>query len=316
MNTRQLQHFLAVMDLGSLSAAAEAVHLSQPALSRSLRALEDALRVPLFDRKDRRLRPTPYALAYLERARRIVFDEKEGARSLALMRAGEMGSLSFGMGSLIAASLLAPMLLALLRRAPGLRLSTLVQSTDVLFAALRKEQLDFFVGDVRIVQGDPDFVAEPLYACTCGWFARSGHPLAGRAGLGISDVLAYPLIGAGYADPAVARRVAQLYGLHQPLSQQFTVSTNDLATVHSLIAASDAIAPATDLAAVSMLRTKTAVALDVAPLLDLELTLGIVYQAGRTLVPAAQQAFEQVRGYFGAVQEEIAWLRGGAGAPP
>ena len=79
------------MDLGSLSAAAEAVHLSQPALSRSLRALEDELRVPLFDRQDRRLRPTPYAQDYVERARRIVFDEKEGARSLALMRAGELG---------------------------------------------------------------------------------------------------------------------------------------------------------------------------------------------------------------------------------
>ena len=50
MNTRQLRHFLAVMDLGTLSAAAEAVHLSQPALSRSLRALEDELRAPLFDR--------------------------------------------------------------------------------------------------------------------------------------------------------------------------------------------------------------------------------------------------------------------------
>ena len=46
MNIRQLRHFLAVIDLGSLSAAAEAVHLSQPALSRSLRALENLLRVP------------------------------------------------------------------------------------------------------------------------------------------------------------------------------------------------------------------------------------------------------------------------------
>ena len=101
MNTRQLRHFLAVLDLGSLSAAAEVVHLSLPALSRSLRSLEDELRVPLFDRQDRRLRPTPYALLYAERARRIVFDEKEGARSLALMHAGELGSLHFGMGSSI-----------------------------------------------------------------------------------------------------------------------------------------------------------------------------------------------------------------------
>ena len=108
VNTRQLKHFLAVMDLGSLSAAAEAVHLSQPALSRSLRALEDELRVPLFDRQDRRLRPTPYAKDYVERARRIVFDEKEGARSLTLMRAGKLGPIPFGMGSSLALNLSDP----------------------------------------------------------------------------------------------------------------------------------------------------------------------------------------------------------------
>jgi DNA-binding transcriptional LysR family regulator len=64
MNTRQLRHFLALLDTGSLAAAAESVHLSQPALSRSIRALEDMLGVPLFDRNDRRLRPTTYAIAY------------------------------------------------------------------------------------------------------------------------------------------------------------------------------------------------------------------------------------------------------------
>ena len=72
MNTRQLRHLLAVVEHGSVSAAADHVNLSQPALSRSLRALEDELRAPLFDRHERRLVPTPFAQAYLARARRIV----------------------------------------------------------------------------------------------------------------------------------------------------------------------------------------------------------------------------------------------------
>ena len=181
MNTRQLRHFLAVLDLGSLSAAAEVVHLSLPALSRSLRSLEDELRVPLFDRQDRRLRPTPYALLYAERARRIVFDEKEGARSLALMHAGELGSLHFGMGSSIARTLMAPMLLQLLSEVPGLRLSTVVNSTDALLAALRREELDFFIGDIRSVALDSEMRTEPVYRCNFGWFARRGHPLDGHA---------------------------------------------------------------------------------------------------------------------------------------
>jgi len=306
MNTRQLRHFLAVMDLGSLSAAAKNVHLSLPALSRSLQALEDELRVPLFDRQDRRLRPTPYALEYAKRARRIVFDEKEGARALALMRAGEFGSISFGMGSSIALNLLAPMLLKLLAEAPGLHVKTLVQSTDVLTAALHQEELDFFIGDVRVAAYDRNLVAEPLYPCEFGWFARKGHPLSARRRVSVDQLAAYPLILSGYVDQTVVRRMADLYGFTLPLQDHFAASTNDVATVHQLIAGSDAIAPSTDMAVISAVRAGTMERLDVAPSLDLELTLGIVELAGRTRVPAAERAFALVRSYFASVAHEVA----------
>jgi len=309
MNTRQLNHFLAVMDLRSLRAAAEVVHLSQPALSRSLRALEDSLGVPLFDRNDRRLRPTPYALAYRDRARRIVFDEKEGARALSLMQAGELGSLAFGMGSSIAQSLLPHMMLALLAEAPGLRLNAMVQSTDVLFDALGRGQLDFFIGDVRIAQHDPDMQVEPLYRCSFGWFARTGHPLASRGQVTIKDLSAYPIITGGYVDEAVERRLAQLYDLRRPLAQHYAVTTGDVATMLALLSASDAIAPWTDIALITLLQAGSAVPLNVVPALDLELTLGIISRAGRTLAPAAARAFALIRAHFSKVKAEIAAQR-------
>jgi DNA-binding transcriptional LysR family regulator len=306
MNTRQLRHFLAIMDLGSLSAAAQSVHLSVPALSRSLRALEDELRVPLFDRQDRRLRPTPYAQDYVPRARRIVFDEKEGARSLTLMRAGEHGPLSFGMGSSVAMNLLGPMVLQLLADAPGLYLKTLVQSTDVLAAALHREELDFFIGDVRVAAHDHDLIAEPLHSCTFGWFARQGHPLAGSPRVTVDQLAQYPLILSGYVDEAVMLRMADLYGFGLPLQEHFSASTNDVATVHTLITASDAIAPSTDVAMVSAVRAATVGRLDVTPGLDLELTLGIVERAGRTRVPAAERAYDLVRSFFASMAQEVA----------
>ena len=316
MNTRQLRHFLAVMDLGSIAAAAEQVHLSQPALSRSLRALEDELRVPLFDRHDRRLRPTPYALAYAERARRMVFDEREGARALALMRSGEVGSLSFGMGSSIASTLLGPMVLQLLSAAPGLRLNTLVQSTDVLLAELQREKLDFFIGDVRAAEGHIRLHAQPLYPCNFGWFARAGHPLAGRPGLGIADLQRYPLVMSGYADESLLRRMAALYGLSLPVQDHFSASTNDVGTVLTLLGASDAIAPSTDVAVISALREGTLVRLDVRPALDLKLTLGIVQHEARTRIPAAELAFKVVRDHFDAVRREAASVLGLRGGRP
>ncbi|MFM9924921.1 LysR family transcriptional regulator [Variovorax sp. H27-G14] len=310
MNTRQLKHFLAVMDLGTLSAAAEHVHLSLPAISRSLSALENALGVPLFDRQGRRLRPTAYADAYVERARRIVFDEKEGARSLSLMRAGELGALSFGMGSSIARSLLGPMMLQLVAESPGLRLSAMVQSSDVLFDALVKERLDFFVGDVRMAAREPDLVAEAAYVSTFGWFARAGHPLAGRKRIGMPELSAYPMVMAGYADQSVMRRIAETYGLSMPLEDHFAMNTDDVGTIHTLVTSSDAIAPSTDIAVISALSAGTMVALDVEPRLDLDMTLGIVRRAGRTLLPAAERAFDIVRAYFADAAQQIAQQRG------
>jgi hypothetical protein len=69
---------------------------------------------------------------------------------------------------------------------------------------------------------------------------------------------------------------------------------------------SDAIAPSTDIAMVSAVRGGTVGRLDVAPVLDLELTLGIVERSGRTRVPAAERAFELVRSYFVSVAQEVA----------
>ncbi|MBR0800065.1 LysR family transcriptional regulator [Bradyrhizobium jicamae] len=306
MNTRQLRHFLAVLDRGSLSAAARVVHLSLPALSRSLRSLEDELRVPLFDRQDRRLRPTPYALMYAERARRIVFDEREGARSLALMRDGESGSLHFGMGSSIARMLMAPMLLQLLSDAPRLRLSTVVQSTDALLAALRREELDFFIGDIRAVAHDSQMQVQPVYRCSFGWYARRGHPLDGRENITIDALRTYPLIGSGYADEGLLEQMAALYGLSRPLQDHFSVNTNDASTLLTLLLSSNAIAPATDVSVFTDLRDGTLVCLDVNPPLSLQLTLGIVERAGRTRVPAAERAFEIVRAHFASVEQAVA----------
>lgn len=311
MNTRQLRHFLAVMELGSLSAAAEQVHLSLPALSRSLRALEDSLGVPLFDREGRGLAPTPYARLYAERARRIVFDEKEAARELRLMRAGELGPLAFGMGSSLAHAMLAPMVLQLLAAAPHLRLRTMVQSSDVLFAALAREEIDFFVGDVRMASHDDDMAVESMHRCSFGWFVRTGHPLAARRRVRIADLLAYPCVLPGFAEEGMLRHLARLYGLSLPLEDHFALNSNDMATVHALLAASDAVLPSTSISAVLEVAAGRLLPLDVDPPLDLELSLGVVRRARRTLPPAAEHAFAIVRRYFEDAEGAIASLMRG-----
>ncbi|HEY2605984.1 LysR family transcriptional regulator [Paraburkholderia sp. RL18-103-BIB-C] len=295
MNNRQLHHFLALLNEGSLSAAAMRVHLSQPALSRSIRALEDSLGVPLFDRTERRLRPTVYAHSFAERARRIVFEEKEGMRALELMRTGDAGTLSFGMGSSLVSSLLKPMMLQLLEGAPRLKQRSVIDSSDRLMQLLLEEKLDFFVGDIRVAATQPDVAVEPVYRLRFGWYARTGHPLSKRTAVTIGQAMQFPLIAAGYLEESLARRFMELYDLAGAFADHFAVVVNDLPTVEDLVSSTDAIVPSTDHAMLAGIRTGRIESIDLAPRLDMELTIGIVRLKGRTLIPAAERAFAIVR---------------------
>ena len=83
MNARKLEVFRAVMRNGSLTAAAQALNVSQPAVSKTLRHFEDQIGYPLFDRIGGRLRATPEAHLLYEDADRV-FREIEAVRDLAL----------------------------------------------------------------------------------------------------------------------------------------------------------------------------------------------------------------------------------------
>ena len=72
MSLTQLRYFVAVAEEGSVSAAAARCHVSQPPMSRQLRALEDELQVQLFERLPRGMRLSPQGETVLERARRIL----------------------------------------------------------------------------------------------------------------------------------------------------------------------------------------------------------------------------------------------------
>ncbi|RQH04393.1 LysR family transcriptional regulator [Paraburkholderia dinghuensis] len=301
MNTRQLHHFLALLNAGTLSAAAASVHLSQPALSRSVRALEDSLGVLLFDRTDRRLQPTPYAYTFAERARRIVFEEKEGLRSIELMRAGGAGTLTFGMGSSLAGTLLKPMLLQLLTSSPQVKLRSVIETSDQMMRLLLEEQLDFFVGDIRVAACHPDVEVESVYRCRFGWYARKGHPLSKLPAVTMSELKQFPLIATGYLEESLARRFMEIYGLTAPFAAHFAVIVTDLPTVYDLVSSSDAVVTSTDFAMLEALRSKETKLLNVTPQPDMELTLGIVRLKGRTLVPAVEQAFAIVRERLGAI---------------
>lgn len=102
LKLQQLAHALALSRLGNFHRAAKALHLSQPALSRSIRSLEHSLGVSLFDRHGAQIKPTVYGEALLRRAERMLEQSDELERDIQLLEGLKAGGLAVGMGGFAA----------------------------------------------------------------------------------------------------------------------------------------------------------------------------------------------------------------------
>jgi DNA-binding transcriptional LysR family regulator len=187
MELRHLRYFVAVADHLSFGRAARALHLSQPPLSRQIRALEDELGTALFARTKRSVALTPAGAALLPDARRLLREAdalRVGARKHAL---GEVGTLALGFIGMAAYNVLPDLLPAFHRAHPGVRLALREATSDVLLAALRQGEID--AGVVLPPVSEPGFEYLPLFRDTLVAALPAGRrrapgaiPLASLAG--------------------------------------------------------------------------------------------------------------------------------------
>src|SRR5437868_5936418 len=147
MDLRRLSHVVALADTLHFARAAEAVHLSQPAFSRSIQAIESDLGIRLFDRDVGDVRPTPAGEFVIERARRLLFDARCLERDVDLFRDSQLGDTAFGAGPFPAATLMPRALSELRRLHPKVALRVEASNWTQLLERLRAEDIEFFVAD-------------------------------------------------------------------------------------------------------------------------------------------------------------------------
>ena len=94
MNYRRLEYFLAVVDGGTVTAAAEELRIAQPALSRQLRTLEREIKLPLFETHGNRLVLTRAGHAFVPMARRLMQETRAAEEAVTALRTGEVPSLT------------------------------------------------------------------------------------------------------------------------------------------------------------------------------------------------------------------------------
>jgi DNA-binding transcriptional LysR family regulator len=162
LKLRQLALLQAVDRHRTLGRVAAEMRLSQPAITKALREVEDIFGHTLFERTSRGLLPTTAGEAVLEYARRWLAELEATARVLTSLEAGRAGRMRIGFTQQVPQQLLTTALQHLLDRTPRMQVMTREGTTDELVAGLVARELDCAIG--RSYDGDaPGILQEAIY---------------------------------------------------------------------------------------------------------------------------------------------------------
>ena len=241
MTLVQLRHLISLAQSGSFTRSAQALFLTQPALSRSIRALEDELGQPLFDRVGRRSALTPFGTEVLQRARQLVFDADELATSGRQMLAGRSGTVRIGLGSGPGAMLMTPLLKTMAKSHPTVHVEVARGHTDMLARALRERELDALVVDARSLAPAPDLRVASLVEMRGACMVREGHPLTRWKGaLRFDSLRQFPIASTPLSDE-VARTMVERYGPAAHPKECVTLRCEEIASLVDVVRESDAV---------------------------------------------------------------------------
>src|SRR6202012_2399030 len=177
LHTHQLRSFLAIVDTGSFTKAAERVHKTQSAVSMHIRRLEEQLGCALFVKHGRGTRLTAEGEQLVEYARRIL--REEAGAIAALSRKGLRGTVRFGVPDDYAEAFLSDILLRFNHRHPRVDIAVTCENSIELSGLIRAGALDLaLVTDFGGLGGFELVRAEPLpWAVSPRFKAPAGEPL-------------------------------------------------------------------------------------------------------------------------------------------
>lgn len=289
MTLRQLRSFVAVARAGSFTRAAATLHLSQPALTVQIRALEGQLDVRLFDRNTRQVRLTTIGrelLASFERVLRDVDSAVDSARELAagvrgVAHVAALPSLS---------STLVPAAIARLRDShPGIEVRLRDLLSQHILAAVRSGEADYGIGAFDRIDADMEF--EPILTDRLEAVFAKGHALGRRRRLGLAELAGQPLIMMTAQSSVRALVEGEL--LAHRLRVQPAYEVTYISTAAGLARAGLGIA----LLPSSAIELETIVGLERRPVraAGFNRRVGVVRKSSRTLSPAAALFLDVLR---------------------
>ncbi len=239
MHSRLLQHFLAVVDNKGISAAAAALHITQPALTKSIRQLEDILGVTLFERLPTGVVPTRFGEILARRARLMQVEYRHAVAEIAAIKHGTGGAINVGAGPVWAVRILPPIIAAFCRQQPKVKVTLRTGVIDTLVPALLGGELDVICASLDF-PAHPEFVKEHLVEFKHVMVARAEHPLAARREIAAAELLDYPYVA--LANDYVGRsRLGSFFAANALQPPCISVETSSISAALNLLREDDFI---------------------------------------------------------------------------
>lgn len=290
---QQLTHVCAVADHGQIAAAARAIAITQPALSRSIRNLEETLGVALFERSRQGVALTSYGITFLAHARAIVNEVTRAQESVDALRGLATGRVSLGLSANFDKYLLPEALGTLLTANPGISVVSITGFYEDLAVRVRTGELDFAFVLLPVVHGNPDLTEDEILSVRYHVYASVHHPLARRRGLTLADIAAHNWVMPDQPSIRIFDRYFETAGFPPPrLAIRTTSMTLLLATIQSC----QLLSMLPDHMMEHEVAAGKVVALDVRSLPE-EKCAALVYRTGAVHSPAARALMDTIRDY-------------------
>jgi DNA-binding transcriptional LysR family regulator len=301
---RRLQHLLALIEHAHFGRAAQSLDISQPALTKSIQALESELGVQLIDRKHGAIGPTVFGEVVIQRSQRMMTEEDELRREIRLLAGLELGSMKVALGPYPSVTSGYAAIARLVAAHPGIHVTAHVAGWREVASQVAVRTVDIGIAETRSLEGEEQFATELLGQHYARIFCRPGHPVLRRGPVLPGEILDFPWVAtrlparmadslprslgmAGTRDPRTGDFVPAVE-IDVPMQLSAFLSGSD-----ALVLASLAIMEADLLAGRAMLVQMSGP--------EFRSAYGFIYLKDRLLSPATQAYMAEVR----AVEREF-----------
>ena len=287
MDIQALVAFIAVAELKSFSLAGEQLYLTQPAISKRIKGLEEQLNSPLFDRHNRSLSLTNTGHSLLPKAREIVQLVSDTQLSMRNMNHQVEGRLKLGTSHHIGLHRLPPFLKSFVSQFPQAELNLSFMNSESAYQAIAQRQVELALTTLEASSNNdlPEgIISEALWQDEMVFVCAVDHPLNKLSKVELKHLSEYPAI-LPEANTFTFKLLAEQFK-QQNLSLNAPMPTNYLETIKMLVS----VGLGWSLLPASMLENTEDTGLVVLDINQIKLTrpLGLLYLQGRTLSNAAK----------------------------